>query len=85
MGALNDGVTERCGRVRGVIHEMWIVDRHEHPAVKDLEIVGGAGLQVRLACGGCLPRGTGHDWLLYTCLEHFSGLVRLDERDVKTR
>lgn len=47
MGALNDGVTERCGRVRGVIHEMWIVDKSEHPEVKDLEVVKGEGLQVQ--------------------------------------
>lgn len=46
MGALNDGVTERCGRVRGVIHEMWIVDKSEHPGIKDLTVVGGEGLQV---------------------------------------
>lgn len=46
MGALNDGVTERCGRVRGVIHEMWIVDKAEHPAVQDLKVVSGPGLQV---------------------------------------
>lgn len=46
MGALNDGVTERCGRVRGVIHEMWIVDKSEHPRVQDLKVVGGYGLQV---------------------------------------
>lgn len=47
MGALNNGVVERCGRVRGVIHEMWIVDKSEHPEIKDLQIVGGEGLQVR--------------------------------------
>ncbi|CAM9700897.1 unnamed protein product [Laminaria digitata] len=47
MGALNNGVTERCGRVRGVIHEMWIVDKQEHPGVTDLEVVGGASLQER--------------------------------------
>lgn len=46
MGALNDGVTERCGRVRGVIHEMWIIDKKEHPALTDLKVVGGNGLQV---------------------------------------
>lgn len=46
MGALNDGVTERCGRVRGVIHEMWVVDKSEHPSIKDLRVVGGEGLQV---------------------------------------
>lgn len=46
MGALNDGVTERCGRVRGVIHEMWVVDKCEHPSIKDLRVVGGQGLQV---------------------------------------
>lgn len=46
MGALNDGVTERCGRVRGVIHEMWIVDKSEHPGVEDLKVVAGHGLQV---------------------------------------
>eukprot|EP00904_Undaria_pinnatifida_P013766 jgi/Undpi1/951/HiC_scaffold_10.g04415.m1 len=54
MGALNDGVTERCGRVRGVIHEMWVVDHQEHPGVKDLEIVGGRGLQ-----GASTPPGYG--------------------------
>lgn len=32
---------------RGVIHEMWIVDKSEHPQIKDLKIVGGDGLQVR--------------------------------------
>lgn len=47
MGALNNGVVERCGRVRGVIHEMWIVDKSEHPEIQDLHIVGGEGLQVR--------------------------------------
>lgn len=47
MGALNNGVVERCGRVRGVIHEMWIVDKSEHPEIKDLQVVGGEGLQVR--------------------------------------
>lgn len=47
MGALNDGVTERCGRVRGVIHEMWVVDKCEHPSIKDLRVVGGQGLQER--------------------------------------
>lgn len=46
MGALNNGVTERCGRVRGVIHQMWIVDKSEHPEIKDLRVVGGDGLQV---------------------------------------
>lgn len=46
MGALNDGVTERCGRIRGVIHEMWIVDKSEHPLITDLHVVGGQGLQV---------------------------------------
>lgn len=46
MGALNDGVTERCGRIRGVIHEMWIVDKSEHPDIEDLRVVGGEGLQV---------------------------------------
>lgn len=49
MGALNNGVVERCGRVRGVIHEMWIVDKSEHPEIKDLHVVGGEGLQVRSA------------------------------------
>lgn len=49
MGALNNGVVERCGRVRGVIHEMWIVDKSEHPEIKDLRVVGGEGLQVRRA------------------------------------
>eukprot|EP00903_Cladosiphon_okamuranus_P020238 g18574.t1 len=47
MGALNNGVVERCGRVRGVIHEMWIVDKEEHPDIKDLHVVGGEGLQER--------------------------------------
>lgn len=55
MGALNDGVTERCGRVRGVIHEMWIVDKAEHPKVHDLKVVGGYGLQVKCrSLGACI-------------------------------
>lgn len=54
MGALNDGVTERCGRVRGVIHEMWIVDKAEHPKVHDLKVVGGYGLQVKMPKFGCV-------------------------------
>ena len=82
MGALNNGVTERCGRVRGVIHEMWIVDKHEHPAVKDLEIVGGAGLQVRLTCGGCLPCGTGHGWLFYIRVSSISPVLCSLMRDM---
>lgn len=49
MGALNNGIVERCGRVRGVIHEMWIVDKSEHPEIKDLHVVGGEGLQVKMA------------------------------------
>ncbi|CAM9166494.1 unnamed protein product [Ectocarpus sp. 12 AP-2014] len=66
MGALNDGVTERCGRVRGVIHEMWIVDASEHPQVEDLRVVGGQGLQERKRilmegadCIVALPGGLG--------------------------
>ncbi|CAM9642925.1 unnamed protein product, partial [Ascophyllum nodosum] len=66
MGALNDGVTERCGRVRGVIHEMWIVDKSEHPNVKDLQVVSGEGLQERKRglqknsdCIIALPGGVG--------------------------
>ncbi|CAM9288856.1 unnamed protein product [Scytosiphon promiscuus] len=66
MGALNDGVTERCGRIRGVIHEMWIVDKSEHPDIKDLRVVGGQGLQERKRvlmegadCIVALPGGLG--------------------------
>ncbi|CAN0060813.1 unnamed protein product [Pylaiella littoralis] len=66
MGALNDGVTERCGRVRGVIHEMWIVDKSEHPGVEDLKVVAGHGLQERKRvlvedadCIVALPGGIG--------------------------
>ena len=79
MGALNNGVTERCGRVRGVIHEMWIVDKSEHPGVKDLKVVGGGGLQVRLECGGCLPCGTRHQTFYVS--RAFVRPVWHDERD----
>ena len=75
MGALNDGVTERCGRVRGVIHEMWIVDKSEHPNVKDLQVVSGEGLQVSVApshhkdtslARSPLVRSKSTSWLAYT-------------------
>ncbi len=39
--------TRHGNNTRGVIHEMWIVDKSEHPQIKDLKIVGGDGLQVR--------------------------------------
>lgn len=44
---MNDAVCKRAGKVRGVIHEMWVVDRKEHPDIKDIRVVGGHGLQVR--------------------------------------
>ncbi|CAM9694273.1 unnamed protein product [Phaeothamnion confervicola] len=47
MGALNDGLAEGNGRVRGVIHKIWVVDRHEHEFIKDMVVVEGEGLQAR--------------------------------------
>jgi len=47
MGALNDGVLECGGEVRGVILRKWIVDGEEHPAIKDLVVVDGDTLQER--------------------------------------
>ncbi|KAG5183552.1 hypothetical protein JKP88DRAFT_163887 [Tribonema minus] len=47
MGALNDGVQQANGRVRGVIHAKWVVDQAEHPNIMDLIVVEGDDLQER--------------------------------------
>ncbi|CAM9298228.1 unnamed protein product [Discosporangium mesarthrocarpum] len=66
MGALNDGIHERNGLSRGVIHEMFIVDKNEHPSIRDMKVVGGDGLQERKRalveeadCVIALPGGPG--------------------------
>ena len=47
MGALNDGVHEKHGRIRGVIHARFVIDKEEHPSIVDLTIVEGEDLQER--------------------------------------
>jgi hypothetical protein len=46
MGALNDGLEQQKGRVRGVIHARWVVDKVEHAYIADLVVVEGEDLQV---------------------------------------
>ncbi|CAN0089150.1 unnamed protein product, partial [Heterosigma akashiwo] len=66
MGALNDGVIQSQGKVRGVILNKFVVDNNEHDGIKDLVVVGGNDLQERKAklvedadCIIALPGGTG--------------------------
>eukprot|EP00953_Heterococcus_sp_UTEX-ZZ885_P038422 19712-Heterococcus_DN1.PRE.2 len=47
MGALNDGLEQQKGRVRGVIHARWVVDKVEHAYIADLVVVEGEDLQER--------------------------------------
>jgi len=66
MGALNDGVIESGGKVRGVILKKFVVEGEDHSGIQDMVIVEGNDLQNRKKflvedadCVIALPGGTG--------------------------
>mmetsp|Transcript_18937 Transcript_18937/g.38471 ORF Transcript_18937/g.38471 Transcript_18937/m.38471 type:complete len:257 (+) Transcript_18937:44-814(+) len=66
MGAVNDGCKNNGGKIVGVIHEMFLVDKEEHTGVDEMLVATGDGLaeRKRLLVNGCdciisLPGGVG--------------------------
>lgn len=84
MGALNDACLGAGGRVVGVIHKMWVVDRDElHKGLEEVVIVDGPNLSERKnkLMEGCdclisLPGGVGtFDELFQAIAERQLGLA----------
>lgn len=66
MGGVNNGCSNKGGKIIGVIHSIFCVDTSEHPYIKDLLVVGGIDLYQRKLelfnnsdCVLVLPGGVG--------------------------
>jgi uncharacterized protein (TIGR00730 family) len=79
MGSLNDGCFDHGGVVKGVIHQKFVVDSHEHSRITDMLVSRGEDLSERknllLSNGDCLialPGGVGTFDEIWDAVSHRS-------------